>query len=1358
MNYRKIFIGLAMLLMALTTYGQQAVPEWIRLMNAPQPDFFAAHRAYEEYFRGKDKTAFQGHKIFERWRENAQSLLKEDGSLRNPSEMHATAIAYAQTHPARSSAGNWTEVGPDRETNVYRGVGRLTCIAFHPSDKNKLYIGTPSGGIWISEDYGKSWFNPEESLANFGVSSIALNPKNPLEMYLGTGDVDANETQGTGVYKSTDGGYSWIQSNTGMGNLAVGKLMIHPDSVSMVFAATKQGIYKSRDAGQTWRLVSVTNDMRDMEFHPTNRNIIYASNYSAPSTSSFIYVSKDKGETWTRMFITEGLYPDIRYELAVTAQHPDRLYAMGGQRMQMSENAGDSFYIKISSGNQLIAYDRQGWYNASFTVHPRNSDVMFSGNQALYKSVDGGNTWFRLNHTHADNHWIEYNPLDNALYVLDDGGIHRSFDDGRSFEDLTGLGMAAIYSVAQSPFNAHHVLNGYQDCGCKYYDGYQWRSVYGADGMVCLFDPTDSMKFYTAYQYGNIIRYLKGIGTAQGIKMPSDEGGWVGPYILDWNNSSVMYTARERIWKSTNIHTKKAGDVTWTDISSGPALNTGGTYNKLKQHRANPKAMYALRRNSTRTQTVLIHCPDIYASTPVWNSFGGTYPNTANSPDFETHPSDSNILWLIAGGNILKTMDGGQSWSNMNGSLPSVGYHCIEVDSVTKDLYLGTDIGVFYRADTASDWVAFNQGMSRNARVRDIDIYYHPTQHSKSRIKAATYGRGLWESDLYNSGQLTEDAAHCYIQRKGKAYTYSPTFEVSIDFKRHLRKEAVTGFDTTDIIVRNGKVLSLTGGPSYTAKIEAASTGTIYIDVPAGAATDNRLGQPTDSARTIWVNYVAAPIQIGPYGPGGIGDSAHLVLWLRSDSLLLNPSDVKPTLDGEKVRYWRNMAPHSFYAIQNTDSSRPAYRVDTAGINGYPAVEFVPPNRFVMVNGLHPVGENLSVFTVAKSNTENWEGHSWLANSRENNGFLLHNNDDSKNFYAIPADNAKRYLGTSTIETWSVQQPHIYALQHTPAMLRTTAQIDQQITYDNRTIQYYRRGDDTINVRIGKDIDERYGNGKMAEFIYYNEDIFETRRLILSNYLAARYNIPLYEDTRYSFADGYSHHVAGIGRVDALDFHDAARGTGLLHIDQPSGMNDGQFLMWGSDNSSHRAWYTGLLPDDMSRIMRTWRFSQTGGSMRGVRVRIEQHLLPSTSEQVALLFAADSGFTSNLRIVSLALTDSHYTAVIDPLHGEFMTVVAAEKYYLQNQPSTAQMGSRIYPNPSGLDHTNIEVFAPGAGFVNVALRDIHGRSVSKTVFEVVSGLNQFAVSLGDLPVGLFFLEIQSTWGEAVHKVIRFGGQ
>lgn len=746
-------------------------PVWAEMMQDPGANFFETQAAFETYFESRDRQPGDGWKVFKRWEWFWSTRVNEDGSF--PSA-DATKIAYrdwrtaylqSQSNGAESTTGNWVEIGPIAKptngTGQPNGNGRLNAIAFDPTDTNTFWVGAPAGGLWKTSDGGSSWSSNTDFMATLGVSSILIHPTNTDIMYMGSGDRDGGDAPGLGVYKSINQGQSWFISNIGMGNRTVGAMVMHPANADYILAATSGGVYRSQNAGASWTNEQSGN-FKDIRFHPTNPSIVYA------TSNGDFFRSSNGGDTWTQ--INSGLPGSPqRSAIGVSAADPDVVYLLVSissefEGLYKSSNTGTSFTQQSSSPNILgwaengSSSGGQGWYDLCIAVDPNDASIVYAGGVNIWKSTDNGVNWDCAAHwvgsstaaaVHADQHWLEFSPYTGALYVCNDGGIYKTHDDGVTWPELSsGLGIAQLYRLGVSGQTDEFVINGYQDNGTAIWDNGSFRTERGGDGMECLIDYSDDNVIYATVYYGNITRstnagYSFGGFAANGTNGITEAGGWVTPFILDHHDPNKMIIGYKNVWVTTNA---KAGTPTFTQASN----NLGGVNNnnirQVKQSFADLDRVYVIRSNNTCFRT-----DDIYATAPTWYDMTNNLPGSGTVRDLATHPTLPSTVWLLRNNIVYRSDNAGASWYSVNGSLPSITKNCLRADPLSHEgLYLGTDAGIYYIDSTLTNWQAFDDSLPSNVEVTELEIYHPQGNWDASKIRAATYGRGLWESPLYD--------------------------------------------------------------------------------------------------------------------------------------------------------------------------------------------------------------------------------------------------------------------------------------------------------------------------------------------------------------------------------------------------------------------------------------------------------------------------------------------------------------------------------------------------------------------------------------------------------------------------------
>ena len=736
-------------------------PYWVRMMQNPDASFHATQSAFEKYWEGRTNYQHNGWKIFKRWEYIQQFRVGRDGKLPKPAAVLNEYNRYLESDRPASLNGNWTQLGPvslpANNTSQPNGMGRINGVAFHPTDPNIIYVGTPSGGLWKTTNGGNTWTVLTSSTPTLGVSSILVNPANPDLILIGTGDRDATAAPGMGVFRSTDGGNTWVPSNTGIETATVGMMLMHPADPNIILAATSKGIFKSINGGLTWINKSGDNyNYKDLRYKPGNPSIVYA------TSEGWFYRSADNGETWTH--ITSGILTGSRIVIGVSQNQPLFVYLLQTdgpyKGLLLSVDSGLTFTTQSTSPN-LMGYEcdgndnnTQAWYDLCIAVDPVNANTIYAAGINTWKSTDGGITWTINSHwvgsswstscapsVHADIHSLDWSPLNGKLYSGGDGGLYVTANGGTTWTDLSsGLAIAQVYKIGQSATKQDLTINGYQDNGTSSNNNTSFTTVIGGDGMECIIDYSDTNYRYGALQNGDIRRStgngFQRIGK-NGFNGINESGAWVTPYIMHKTIPSTMYAGYKNVWRSVNVKEGLASSVWWDKISWDETVNCS----VLEQSAANVNILYVSRGAEIKRTD---NANDV---SPVWVTI--TTPGGCPVTDIEAHPTDQNIVYATAGNKVYKSTNKGADWADISGTLPAIPVNCLAYDKTSSEgMYLGNQTGVFYKDSSMSDWALFSTGLP-TVDVRELEIYYDPSNTANNRLKAATYGRGLWQSDLF---------------------------------------------------------------------------------------------------------------------------------------------------------------------------------------------------------------------------------------------------------------------------------------------------------------------------------------------------------------------------------------------------------------------------------------------------------------------------------------------------------------------------------------------------------------------------------------------------------------------------------
>ncbi|WP_196892859.1 T9SS type A sorting domain-containing protein [Aureivirga marina] len=755
----KINSLLIFLLSVSFLFSQENEKEWFELLDDPEVSFQTIQQKADAYFEFVGKKKGTGWKAYKRWEHYKKLRLNPTDKITSLNNTREIYKDYAERFiSARSSVeGNWSIIGPidlpKNGTTQSNGAGRINCIAFHPTDENTLFVGTPSGGIWKSTDGGYNWTDLSNDFVRLGISSIAIDYTNPNIIYVGTGDRDAGDAPGYGVWKSINGGNSWQPANIGMGHITINEVIIHPTNPNKLIAASNNRIHITTDGGNTWTSTGVSSTAKDIALKPDNPEVIYVGGKN-------ILKSIDGGISFTEIYTNHDSAQ--RIAISVTEDDPERLYGLRGgstgmKSFIMSEDAGENFSTMSDSPNILgysstgNDFNSQAWYDLVLACNPKNKNELYAGGINVWKSIDGGVTWSMMGYwvteIHADQHAFEFSPHNNDFYAGNDGGIYRLEEETEDWIDLSSkLPISQLYKIGQSQQTKNLVINGHQDNGTTIFDKDHFRTEVGGDGMECVIDFDDDNYMYTALYYGDIRRSInKGHSfnriARSGYNGINESGGWITPFKIDPSNTGRMYIGYSNIWVSNNIKTINTSDVEWNKITD---FEIGVKVVDLAIAPNNSNVIYFSKTNLYKIENAL-------SENPTYNQI--TKPENGTVKDIEINPNDSNHLWIVIGKKIFESRDGGNTWENVTGTLPNLSINTVVYDhrSTNDALYIGLDVGVYYMDADMNDWIPYNNGLP-NLEVTELEIYYDPNCEGKDMLRAATYGRGLWETPLKNPG------------------------------------------------------------------------------------------------------------------------------------------------------------------------------------------------------------------------------------------------------------------------------------------------------------------------------------------------------------------------------------------------------------------------------------------------------------------------------------------------------------------------------------------------------------------------------------------------------------------------------
>ena len=1282
-------------------------PDWSVLMQSEdiKPDEVRA--IFEAQWEGRARVKGSGYKQVERWLHLMDGRTDDQGAAIDGEAIMDAHRGIVQGRTAgRSAHGDWQVCGPTL-TNIttrenIRGVGRMNAIAFHPSDDQVVFAGAPAGGLWRSFDAGASWTTNTDHFPTLGVSSIAFAASNPLVVYIGTGDRDASDSPGMGVMKSVDGGANWDFVNEGMANLIVGDLLVHPTDANRVFAATNSGVYRSLDGGGSWDQVSSnTQNYKDLCFHPTNPDILYSTGQGR------FWRSEDGGDNWD--YINDGINPSTRMCIAVSPAAPDHVYVLSTGTYEFraffkSTDSGLNFE-EMSDAPNIMAWSASGdqeggqaWYDLCLEADPVVVDRVYVGGIRMKRSDDGGATWLDIqdSFTHVDQHALVANPHTDEIWLANDGGVYR-YDNNQQWTDMSnGIVTGEIYKIGQSPHAGTDAMNGYQDNGTYLFNGVQWSRGSGGDGFECIYDPSDPNWFFSSSQYGRLYRTGPGIQSqtivANGELGINEGGAWSTPFTLSHEDPSTMFVGLLNVWRSTNIKHPVRDSIVWERISSELGGNDLTTMRVVHRHRNNENILFA-----TEGSRKLFRCDSalIEADSVTWVDLSNALPLSAQPVlAIETVFGDSNSVYIGFNNRVWHSSDLGDNWLELEGDLPEVTVNSLVYDTTgTGGLYAGTDMGVYHWSNADSAWIDYSDGLPLNVRVTELELYAGSGPNDPRRIRAGTYGRGMWETDAHGATQGFPPIAHL-ASASGETSVFGPA-PVAISFRRNLLDIPMDLFVAADINVTNAAITALEPNESgFTCIVTPTDYGPIELVVLQGVAIEqDGYGLANAASDTLRLVYHPVPEPLGPWGPGGVGDASSLTLWLRGDAGTYASTGMEAT-DGMAVAEWRDvLSGNVLSALQNDLEAHPVVQSDA--INGRPALTFDGVNDCVVASVV-PMHREISAFTVAKGAEVAWNEHGWLGSARDANGFILHPWKDQSSFQSVVIDNEGNYAQATPYWIVDASLPQFYGVIYGQSDWDQNFQTiinDLRIPFPGSNIGA-RADNAQVDVRLGWDFDNRFGEGAIAEHFIYGTKLFESHRTIVSNYVAARYGISMGSIQHY-FRNDFSEDVAGIGRESEWDAHEDAQGTGVVRVSNPTDLEDGEYLFWGHDGEGLEV--VTSYPFLSSRLARTWAVEEIGDAGT-VNLQFADagvcELFSSAAIGVIVDDAENFEVGSAPDFYPLQNNGEYWSALVGlPEHGVFTIGFEPQ---MNVQESFAEAGFTVYPNPANesltlrLDHINPE--------------------------------------------------------------------
>ncbi|HQR66077.1 MAG TPA: hypothetical protein PLB02_01670, partial [Thermoanaerobaculia bacterium] len=689
--------------------------------------------------------------------------------------------------PALFSGMRWRLVGPFRGGRTLTATG----VAGHP---DRFYFGAVGGGVWRSDNAGRTWEPLFEAQPVASIGAVAVAPSDPDVLYVGSGEADMRSdiSYGNGVYKSVDGGRSW----TFLGlrdSRQIGQIVVDPKDPNVVFVAAlghaygpnaERGVFRSKDGGKSWARVLFKDENTgavDLAFQPGNSRTILAAlwqtrrppwNVYPPSNGpgSGLWRSEDGGDTWKPV---AGGFPSEklgRVRVAFAPSDPRRVYAIADAKeggLWLSEDAGAS-WKKVNGDRRIWG---RGWYFAGVTVDPKDPNVVYALNTGLFRSADGGKTFvpFKGAPGGDDYHRLWIDPADpRRMIVAADQGAVVTVDGGRTWSSWYNQPTAQFYHAITDDRFPYRIYGAQQDSGAvaalsrsdyRSLTRRDWQEVAaGGENGTIVPDPAEPDILWGGSVGRFDLRTLQEQNVDPTLAWPGDyRSEWTLPLAVSPRNPRTVYFANQFLFRTTH------GGKPWEQVSPDltredpgvPATLDPATADDKEARGARQGVIYAIAISPVVDGRIWCGTDDglVWLSRDDARSWTNVTPKALTPWSkvgiLEASHFDAETAYAAVDRHriddidpyVYRTRDGGKSWTAIAKGIPAGSYvNVVREDPVRRGLlYAGTETGVFVSFDDGDHWQPLQLNLP-NCSIRDIDAKH-------GDLVVGTHGRSFWVLD-----------------------------------------------------------------------------------------------------------------------------------------------------------------------------------------------------------------------------------------------------------------------------------------------------------------------------------------------------------------------------------------------------------------------------------------------------------------------------------------------------------------------------------------------------------------------------------------------------------------------------------
>lgn len=680
--------------------------------------------------------------------------------------------------------------------------GRVVDLAVNPDNPIEFYAAYASGGVWYTNNNGNSFEPIMDAAPTLNCGSIAVDWKTKT-IWVGTGEVNSSRSSyaGVGLLKTTNNGKTW--ENLGLKDSHhIASVWINPSNNNEIVVGvtghlysknSERGVFKSNDGGKTWMQTLFVNNetgIIDLVVSEQNSKIMYAAawekmreawNFKGNGKNSGIYKSVDAGTTWVKISETSGFPSNEGIgRIGLTLYDENTVYAVVDNqnlrpysKIEKTKDANAALFETEIIGAEVYktedggmtwkkthdtfiedCFYTYGYYFGDITVSKSNSQRIYISGVPLLCSNDGGKTFESINreNVHADHHVVWTNPKNpNHIINANDGGVNISYDNGKHWIKCNNQQVGQFYTVNVDNQDNYKIYGGLQDNGVwvgpnDYSHSYDWQqegkypyeSIMGGDGMQVQIDNTNSNIVYTGFQFGNYFRIDRKNNITESITPRSEDKknpfrfNWQTPILLSSHNNDIVYFGSNFLHRSMNqgkkwdvispdlTNGKVEGNVPFGTISSiaesnfqfglllvgtddgNVQLSKDGGVNWAKISTQLPQKLWVSRVRFSKFRKERIYVTlngyrsdDFQSYVYVSDDLGQNWRSISNGLQQAVNviledSENGNILYAGTDNGLYVSFNGGEMWQLFSENIPKVAIHDLVIQNKAKDLIIGT--------------------------------------------------------------------------------------------------------------------------------------------------------------------------------------------------------------------------------------------------------------------------------------------------------------------------------------------------------------------------------------------------------------------------------------------------------------------------------------------------------------------------------------------------------------------------------------------------------------------------------------------------------------------------------------------